>query len=53
MVLASLGSKAMSRTPRGEHVPPLLNSVRSPVQSATLTDPLWMNDQLAPPFVDL
>src|SRR5262245_34991703 len=47
------GSKTTSRTPRGEHTPALLNSVRSPVQEAVDTEPLWMNVHDAPPFVDL
>src|SRR5262245_43326532 len=48
-----VGSSLTLRTPRGEQVAPLVNSVRLPVQSAALAEPLWMNVQLAPPFVDL
>ena len=47
------GSSSTWRTPRGEQTPPLLNSVRLPVQSAALAEPLWMNVQVAPPLVDL
>ena len=43
----------MSRTPRGEQVSVLLNSATVPTQSATLTEPLWMKVQVAPPLVDL
>src|SRR5262245_3466597 len=48
-----VGSRTTFRTPRGEQTAPLLNSVRLPVQSAALAEPLWMNVQLAPPLVDL
>src|SRR5262245_46409712 len=48
-----VGSSASERTPRGEQVRPLVNSVTSPTQSATLTEPSWMKLHDAPPFVDL
>ena len=47
------GSKAMSRTPRGEHTPAFANSVASPVQTAVVGAPLWMKLHVEPPFVDL
>ncbi len=47
------GSSSMLRTPRGEQMPPLLNSVRSPVHEAVDAEPLWMKLQLSPPSVDL
>jgi hypothetical protein len=31
----------------------LLNSVASPVQTRDVAAPLWMNDHVAPPSVDL
>ena len=49
---ALVGSNASERTPRGEHVAPLLNSVSDPVQSAALVEPLWMKVHVEPPFVD-
>ena len=52
-MFGSDGSSSTCRTPRGEHTPAFANSVASPVQEATFADPLWMNDQDAPPSVDL
>src|ERR687896_292555 len=52
-MLALAGSNSTLRTPRGEQIVPLANSVASPVQSATLTEPLWMNAKVRPPSVDL
>src|SRR5919106_5323343 len=53
MVSVSFGSNAMSRTPRGEQVSVFWNSARLPRQSFTSTEPLWMNDHVAPPSVVL
>ena len=53
MVFGSAGSSSTLRTPRGEHVVVLLNSAIEPVQSAALTEPLWMKLHVAPPFVVL
>src|SRR5918994_6559483 len=47
------GSSSMSRTPRGEQTPVLLNSAIDPVQSSGLADPLWTKLHVAPPFVVL
>src|SRR4029453_3320656 len=50
------GSSATARTPRGEQPvngAGLETSFRSPVQLATLAEPLWMKLQVWPPFVVL
>jgi len=47
------GSRTTRRTPRGEHGVPLFASVASPVHTAVVAAPLWMNVQFAPPSVDL